>query len=188
MRGYPIGGFLFWQVSNLTVQNHAFYGFIKNYDQRPPNNLCPRLGEIAASDSRFAILDGQQRLTSLNIGLRGSHTVKLANKWWDNPDAFPKRLLYLDLLASAPDPEESGADEETGDTERYVFRFRTPMQVEVENSHGRRWMPGNHSRLQRQENRSRTVDVTVGELSDGSIEAHDNVVVLDHVHLAGMAA
>ena len=46
----------------------------------------------------------------------------------------------------------------------------------------------NHSRLQRQENRSRTVDVTVGELSDGSIEAHDNVVVLDHVHLAGMAA
>lgn len=140
MRGYPIGGFLFWQVSDETVRSHPFYGFIKNYDQRPPNNVCPVLGEIAVSDSRFAILDGQQRLTSLNIGLRGSHTVKLPNKWWDNPDAFPKRHLYLDLRATGTDPQESGADEETGDTERYVFRFRTLVQAEGENRAGRKWM------------------------------------------------
>lgn len=140
MRGYPIGGFLFWRVSDETVRSHAFYGFIKNYDQRPPNNVCPRLDETSPSDNRFAILDGQQRLTSLNIGLRGSHTVKLPNKWWDNPDAFPKRYLYLDLRATAPDPEESGADEETGDTDRYVFRFRTATQAEAENTTGHKWM------------------------------------------------
>ena len=60
-------------------------------------NSVLRLEEIAPSDNRFAVLDGQQRLICLNIGLRGSHTVKLPNKWWDNPDAFPKRYLYLDL-------------------------------------------------------------------------------------------
>lgn len=80
MRGYPIGGFLFWRVSDETVRSHAFYGFIREYDQRSPNNVCPRLREIVPSDNRFAILDGQQRLTSLNVGLRGSHTVKLPNK------------------------------------------------------------------------------------------------------------
>lgn len=140
MRAYPIGGFLFWRVSDETVRSHAFYGFIREYDQRPPSNVCPRLGEIAPSDNRFAILDGQQRLTSLNIGLRGSHTVKLPHRRWDYPDAFPKRHLYLDLRPNGPDPEESGSDEETGETEQYVFRFRTPAQAEAENQDGHRWM------------------------------------------------
>jgi uncharacterized protein with ParB-like and HNH nuclease domain len=141
MRGYPIGGFLFWKVSVKTVQTHAFYGFIRDYDQRPPNDVCPRLGEIAPSDSRFAVLDGQQRLTSLNIGLRGSHTVKLPNKWWDNPDAFPKRYLYLDLGADGPDPEESGSEDETGETEEFLFRFRTSAQALAEMESGQhRWM------------------------------------------------
>ncbi len=141
MRDYPIGGFLFWRVSDQVIKTHAFYGFIRDYDQRPPNNVCPRLAEIAPSDSRFAILDGQQRLTSLNIGLRGSHTVKLPNKWWDNPDAFPKRRLYLDLGATGPDPEESGSEDETGETEQFLFRFRTQAQAEADNESGQhRWM------------------------------------------------
>ena len=140
MRGYPIGGFLFWRVTDETIRSHAFYGFIRDYDPRPPKNVCPRLGAIAPSDNRFAILDGQQRLTSLNIGLRGSHAVKLPNKWWDNPDAFPKRHLYLDLRDAGSDPEESGSEEETGETERFVFRFRTPEQAKAENADGRLWM------------------------------------------------
>lgn len=141
MRGYPIGGFLFWRVTNDTLKSHAFYGFIREYDQRPPHNVCPRLGEIALSDSRFAILDGQQRLTSLNIGLRGSHTMKLPNRRWDNPDAFPKRHFYLDMGASGPEPEESGSEDETGETEQYLFRFRTPTQAEAEIESGQHeWM------------------------------------------------
>jgi hypothetical protein len=140
MRDYPIGGFLFWRVSDATVGSHTFYGFIRDYDQRPPHNFCPRLDQIAPSDSRFAILDGQQRLTSLNIGLRGSHTVKLPNKWWDNPDAFPRRHLYLDLRPAEPDPAEVGSEEESGDTEQYVFRFRTLEQVAADNAIGHHWM------------------------------------------------
>jgi hypothetical protein len=140
MRGYPIGGFLYWRVSDETAQDHSFYGFIRVYDQRPPNNFCPPLQEIPPSDSRYAVLDGQQRLTSLNIGLRGSHTVKLPNKRWDNPDAFPKRYLYLDLRKPDADANESGAEDETGETEGFVFRFRTPEQATAENDAGHRWM------------------------------------------------
>jgi hypothetical protein len=140
MRGYPIGGFLFWRVSDNTVRSHPFYGFIRDYDPRPPNNFCPRLDGIAHSDNRYAILDGQQRLTSLNIGLRGSHAVKLPNKWWDNPDAFPKRFLYFDLRAGEPNPDESGSEEETGETEQYVFRFKTAEQASAENEAGHAWM------------------------------------------------
>lgn len=140
MRGYPIGGFLLWKVADDTVTSHTFYGFIRDYDVRPPNNFCPKIEAMARSDSRFAILDGQQRLTSLNIGLRGSHTVKLPNKWWDNPDAFPRRYLYLELRATEPDPEEVGGEEETGDSERYVFRFKTPEQVEADDAAVHTWM------------------------------------------------
>ncbi len=54
-----------------------------------------------------AVLDGQQRLTALNIGLRGSMAIKQPNKRWTNPDAFPKKTLRLNLLASL-EPDENG--------------------------------------------------------------------------------
>jgi hypothetical protein len=163
MRDYPIGGFLYWRVSDETINAHTFYGFIRDYDQRPPNNFCPRLQEIAPSDSRYAVLDGQQRLTSLNIGLRGSHTVKLPNKWWDNPDAFPKRYLYLDLHKADPDANESGSEDETGETDNFVFRFRTPDQAATENEAGRRWM--------------RVTD---------ALELHETKDVIDYISKAGI--
>jgi len=68
-----------------------------------------------------AILDGQQRLTALNIGLLGSHAVKEPRKWWDNPDAFPPRRLYLNLLGT-PDDGEEGM--------HYDFRFLTADRAE----------------------------------------------------------
>ena len=54
----------------------------------------------------MAVLDGQQRLTAFNIGLRGSMAVKLPRRWWSSPDAFPKRVLALDLLATTERDEE----------------------------------------------------------------------------------
>lgn len=140
MRGYPIGGFLLWHVNDETVRSHRFYGFIKDFDVRPAGRFCPKLSELSISDNRYAILDGQQRLTSLNIGLRGSHTIKLPNKWWDNPDAFQKRWLYIDLRGGEEAIDDSGSDDETGDVEEYVFRFKTSGQAEAENEAGRLWL------------------------------------------------
>ena len=104
MRGYPIGSFLFWQVDPETARNYSFYQFITNYDQRKPHN--PVHGAPAAVPGLKAVLDGQQRLTALNVGLHGSGRWKLPRLWWDNPRAFPERWLYLNLLAPRMENEE----------------------------------------------------------------------------------
>ena len=51
-----------------------FYGFIREYHEKDAPH-CPRL-DISKTKAVTAILDGQQRLTALNIGLRGSHAKK----------------------------------------------------------------------------------------------------------------
>ena len=78
--------------------------------------ICPELGALPNRELT-AVLDGQQRLTALNIGLRGSMAIKEPNKWRTNPNAFPKRLLYLNLFAVRGEEEEG---------EAYSFRFRDP--------------------------------------------------------------
>lgn len=137
MRGYPIGTFLFWLVNDETVKAHSFYGFVRDYDPRGSGKFSPRFEHLTASDSRYAVLDGQQRLTSLYIGLCGSHTLKLPRKRWDNPDAFPKRFLYLDVKRVGDTLEDDSGEDETGDAEQFVFRFRTAGQADAENVSGK---------------------------------------------------
>jgi hypothetical protein len=112
MQGYPFGTFLFWKVEPEKSAQFKFYGFVRNYHERDAAH-CPELGSLPNRELT-AVLDGQQRLTALNIGLRGSMAIKEPNKWWTNPNAFPKKLLYLNLMA------EHGEDEE-GD--KYCLRF-----------------------------------------------------------------
>jgi hypothetical protein len=111
MQGYPFGTFLFWKVEAATSNKFKFYDFVLNYHQRDAAH-CPELGALF-HQSVTAVLDGQQRLTALNIGLRGSMAIKQPNKWWNNPDAFPVRTLRLDLLADQT-PDEDGV----------IYRFR----------------------------------------------------------------
>ena len=80
---------------------------------------CPDLG-LLPNQNLTAILDGQQRLTALNIGLRGSMAMKVPYKWWNSPDAFPKCFLYLDLLAKS--------DVEYEDF-KYRFKFLEPSKA-----------------------------------------------------------
>ena len=104
MRGYPIGSFLFWRVEPDTAKNYSFYQFITDYDQRAPHN--PVHGAPSTVPGLKAVLDGQQRLTALNVGLHGSGRWKLPRLWWNNPCAFPERQLYLNLLAPRLEDEE----------------------------------------------------------------------------------
>ena len=117
MQGYPFGEFLFWRVKAENAAHYRYYGFVCDYDQRDPH--CPDLG-ILRDRPLTAILDGQQRLTAFNIGLRGSMTTKLPYKHWNNPDAFQRRVLALNLLAQA-EPDEEG--------NRYVFEFINEDQI-----------------------------------------------------------
>ena len=74
LRGYPFGSFLFWQVKGETRKAYKFYKFLKHYRQnhQTHNEEFP----AAQGNDFIAILDGQQRLTSLYIGICGSHAIK----------------------------------------------------------------------------------------------------------------
>ena len=120
MRGYPFGTFLYWRVDAKNSSKFEFYGFVRDYHQRD-NPHCPRLGPLP-NRRLTAVLDGQQRLTALNIGLRGSMALKLPRLWWDNPNAFPKSRLYLDLLWKP--------DGDSDDAPTYRFEFLTDTQVQ----------------------------------------------------------
>lgn len=118
MQGYPFGTFLFWKIDASTSSKFKFYDFVLNYHQRDAAH-CPELPKLH-HQTVTAVLDGQQRLTALNIGLRGSMAIKQPNKWWTNPEAFPVRTLRLNLL-SPTSPDEDGV--------RYRFRFLDDGQV-----------------------------------------------------------
>ena len=123
MQGYPFGEFMFWRVEAQNSGQYRWYDFVREYHQRD-NRHCPELGPIH-DKPLTAVLDGQQRLTAFNIGLRGSMAVKLPYKWWNSWDAFPKRALALDLLAP-PDPDEEG--------NRYTFAFVNEDRIGLEDS------------------------------------------------------
>ena len=108
MRGYPIGAFLFWEVKEKSLRKHNWYEFITRYHQKDDPH-CHELTIADRSRGVTAILDGQQRLTALNIGIYGSYAEKLPRLWWNNPYAFPKRNLYLKLTKKADD-DESGSE------------------------------------------------------------------------------
>lgn len=117
MRGYPIGSFLFWRVEKEKRKDYQFYEFMRNYHERDnPHN--PK-ADISGDGNVTAILDGQQRLTSLYIGLKGTYAYKLPKKRCDNPSAFPKRKLYLNLLRKSDDIDLE-----------YDFRFLTDEKAE----------------------------------------------------------
>jgi hypothetical protein len=120
MQDYPIGTFLFWNVDAANSHKFKFYGFVRDY-HKLDNPHCPDLG-LLPNQNLTAILDGQQRLTALNIGLRGSMAVKLPYKWWSSPDAFPKCYLYLDLLAENDTEHEDS---------RYRLKFLEPAKAQA---------------------------------------------------------
>lgn len=118
LRGYPISTFLFWQVRPDVVSRFQWYEFLSRYHARSHkhNTLVPPL---AAGQGFAAVLDGQQRLTSLYLGLCGSYATKLKNRLWKDDSAFPEKKLYVNLLEPASNKTEKLFD----------FRFLTAAEA-----------------------------------------------------------
>lgn len=122
MQEYPIGTFLFWEVAKEKYQEYDFYKFIQNYHEIYSHN---EKADLRGEENITAILDGQQRLTSLYIGLKGSYAYKLPHKHKKSWGAFPKRRLYLNILEPASDDNE------------YEFSFLT--EDEAQNTEKKYW-------------------------------------------------
>lgn len=128
MRGYPVGSFLLWDVQPETAQSYTFYEFLTHFHER--DNPYAGKATVTSGSGTIAVLDGQQRLTSLNIALYGSFAEKRKYAWWNSPDAFPVKRLYLNLT-------EDPADEELG--LRYDLRFLTEKEAAPHEEEEHKW-------------------------------------------------
>ncbi len=128
MRGYPVGSFLLWNVEPETAQSYTFYEFLTNYHER--DNPYADKATVPAGSGTTAVLDGQQRLTALNIALYGSYAEKKKYAWWNSADAFPTKRLYLNLIDD-PDDEELGL--------KYDLRFLTDKEAAAEDGAEDTW-------------------------------------------------
>lgn len=115
MQDYPIGAFLFWEIEKAKLQDYDFYEFLRNYHEK--NNTHNKKVDLKGSDGVTAVLDGQQRLTSIYIGLKGSYAYRLKYKQKKSENAYPVRYLYLNLIDDAQD-----------ETNKYDFRFLTDKE------------------------------------------------------------
>ena len=131
MRDYPVGSFLFWHVDKRKTQDYQFYEFLRDYHERDSKHN-PK-ADVTGEDDVIAILDGQQRLTSLYIGLRGSYAEKERMKRWDNNSAFPPKRLYLNLIKKYSDEDDEGLDLE------FDFYFLTDKEVKEKTDNNHFW-------------------------------------------------
>ncbi|MFW1118384.1 DUF262 domain-containing protein, partial [Vibrio parahaemolyticus] len=103
MRDYPISTFLFWKVDKSKIKDFQFYEFLKHYHEKTGRHNTK--ADLDDGDDIIALLDGQQRMTSMYIALTGSYAKKVPYKRRNNPNAFPKRKLYLNLLKPSDELE-----------------------------------------------------------------------------------
>ncbi len=147
LRGYPIGSFLFWKLQKEDIAksdeqdsdklNFQLYQFITNYDERKPHNEKIRIEQIMRDDL-YIVLDGQQRLTSLYIGLKGTRTFKKKRARNDNPNAYEEKRLYLNLKhqPNMDNPEDNYQFEfhaKTPENDENHFWFKVGDILELEN-------------------------------------------------------
>ncbi|MCJ7515481.1 MAG: DUF262 domain-containing protein [Dehalococcoidia bacterium] len=128
MRGYPIGSFLFWELNDSYRDKWDAYRFVENAIQGGTEN---KHANVAGVHDLTLILDGQQRLTSLLVGLKGTYEIKKKHKRRDDPDAWSKQRLYVDLLKDHKVEPEDG---EEGIYYGFQFIEKTPS-----NEQGHYW-------------------------------------------------
>jgi len=115
MRDYPIGTFLFWDLSAEKANQYTFYEFLKTYHERDSKNSLVRYD---FEKEVRGVLDGQQRISSMYIALQGVFCTKRKYAKSSNDDAYPQRQFYLNLLGDDYDfkflsNEDSSGSEST---------------------------------------------------------------------------
>jgi uncharacterized protein with ParB-like and HNH nuclease domain len=120
MRGYPISSFLFWELKPENRDKWQVYKFLEEAQDGGTHN---QRANTDGATNLTLVLDGQQRLTSLIIGLKGTYIAKKKYKRWDNPEAWSHQRLHLDLFA---DPQLDNDSTETGIYYKFAFVDKVP--------------------------------------------------------------
>ncbi len=128
LSGYPFGSLLFWKYKkDESNAEYKFYEFIKNYDEYNKQNNHNQEHVIKGKDEINAVLDGQQRITALVLGLKGSLNLHRPRTKWDNASNFDKKYLYINLFYNKQELEDDDIKPE------YEVKFKTEYQVNNEN-------------------------------------------------------
>lgn len=134
---YPISTFLFWRIDdNNTTWDTYFCQFLKKvtFDSRKnADEINYELSSVDTSISDIAILDGQQRLTSLYLSLFGDGYIR--------PNYARKKTgtVLLTKLLIELDKNKIAVDEEEYNSKKYDIKFTdkvgklSPTQFEIKN-------------------------------------------------------
>lgn len=118
MADFPIGSFLYWRLEQKNKEQWPIYEFVREFDDEDPHNAPANLSGI--NKDIILVLDGQQRITSLYIGLKGSYrdfyyrwrTMRLYLNLLKVPlanDENPEELTYGFAFREAAEPDEGEA-------------------------------------------------------------------------------
>lgn len=161
MSGFPISSFLFWKIREEKKNDWVAYNFLYDFDKEDPHNTEANLSGI--NQDIFLVLDGQQRLTSLLIGLKGSYRY-FYYRWF-------KTKLYINLLKkplTSENPEDF----------TYQFQFRENANPNPKDSNPQYWylvgniLNFNSASTARQDIREKLQDLTFSD------DLKENAVIL----------
>lgn len=150
MGDFPIGTYLFWKIKEENKNEWTAYEFIRNYDAETPHNKEANVAGV--NQDIYLVLDGQQRLTSLLIGLKGSYRY-FYYRWH-------KTELYLNILKAPIKPENP--EELT-----YQFQFRESDQPNTKDPNPQYWyLVGDILNFEDAEDAKRSVKTKLTELTE----------------------
>jgi Protein of unknown function DUF262 len=122
MKEYPISTFLLWKPPVEKRTTWHTYQFAQHFKY---GDLHSQDADLSACRDMHLVLDGQQRLTSLFVGLRGSYRVRPKFKRKNQESSYTRQLLYLNLVKNA----ETSAEEDEMEGITYGFSFRDPAKI-----------------------------------------------------------
>jgi len=126
MRGYPLGNFIWWKLDKALAKKYPFYRFLTHFHQRD-NTQNERAQEHIYSNDMWGVLDGQQRLSALYLGITGSLTYKNRGRGhWSKDYNFEQFKLYVNLLYN---PRKSDEEKEENPM-RFGFKFITEKHAQ----------------------------------------------------------
>lgn len=98
--GYPVGSCILWKTTRSIINRDKpnLYYFLREYKQgESKNEKAPTV--LSDEGDYYIVLDGQQRITSLNIALFGTYTSFKGGRGnaRNNPNSWVTKELYYNL-------------------------------------------------------------------------------------------
>lgn len=128
LSGYPFGAMLFWRYKkDENNKDYKFYDFLRAYDEFDHSRNHNAEHNTTVREEITGILDGQQRLTALFLGLKGYMNLHKRGTWRNLAGNYEKKFLFINLLYNK--------DSETEDEDikpEFQLKFKTEDQAQKE--------------------------------------------------------